>query len=58
MATNGFAHHGVFAHQDHSLVTKGQADGLHLLGAHVVRSHYEAFWIIIQKLLQMQDTAI
>lgn len=51
MATDGFAHHGVFTHQHHSLPTQGQTDGLHLLGAHIVCSHDEAFWIVIQKLL-------
>lgn len=49
---NGFAHHGVLAHQDHSLLPEGQTDGLHLLGAHVVCTHDEAFWIIVQKFLK------
>lgn len=52
MSTDGFTHHGVFAHQHHRFVPKGQADSLHLLGADVVRTHNEAFWIIIQKFLK------
>lgn len=52
MAADGFAHHGVFPHEHHSLVAQGQTDGLHLLGAHIVCTHNEAFWIIIQKLLK------
>lgn len=51
MTADGFAHHGVFTHQHHSLLAQRQTDGLHLLGAHIVCTHNEAFWIIIQKLL-------
>lgn len=54
VATDGFAHHGVFAHQYHSLVSQRQTDGLHLLGADIVCTHNEAFWIVIQKLLQVK----
>lgn len=53
MATNGFAHHGVFSHQHHSLLPQRQTDGLHLLGAHIVCTHNEAFWKVIQELLQI-----
>lgn len=52
MSTDGFTHHGVFAHQDHSLVPKGKSNGLHLLGADIVRTHNEAFGIIVQKFLK------
>lgn len=52
VATDGFAHHGVFTHEHHGLLPQRQTDGLHLLGAHVVCAHDEAFWVIIQKLLQ------
>ena len=52
MPADGFAHHGVFPHEHNSLVAQGQTDGLHLLGAHIVCTHNEAFWIIIQKLLK------
>lgn len=52
MSTDGFTHHGVFAHQYHSFVPKGKANGLHLLGADIVCTHNEAFWIIIQKFLK------
>lgn len=51
VATNSFAHHGVFTHQDHSLLPQRQTDRLHLLGADIVCAHNEAFWIVIQKLL-------
>lgn len=51
MSPNGLAHHGVLPHQDHSLPAQRHADLLHLLGTNVVRSHDEAFWIIIQELL-------
>lgn len=54
VATDGFAHHGVLAHQHHSLVSQRQTDGLHLLGADIVCTHNEAFWIVIQKLLQVK----
>lgn len=52
VTTNGFAHHGVFTHQHHGFSTQRHTDGLHLLGAHVVCPHNEAFWKIIQKLLR------
>lgn len=52
VATDGFAHHGVFTHQHHSLATEGQTDGLHLLGAHIICPDNEAFGIVIQELLQ------
>lgn len=52
MSADGFTHHGVLAHQDHSLVPEGQPDGLHLLGADIVRTHNEAFGIIVQKFLK------
>ena len=52
MPSDGLAHHGVLAHQHHGLPAEGHADLLHLLGAHIVCSHNEAFGIIIQKLLQ------
>lgn len=52
MPADGFTHHGVFAHQYHSFFPKGKANGLHLLGADIVRTHNEAFWIIIQKFLK------
>ena len=58
MAADGFAHHGVFAHQHHSLATQGQTDGLHLLGAHIVCPHNETFWIVIQKLLQIEGIVL
>lgn len=54
MSADGFTHHGVFAHQDHSLLPKRKPNGLHLLGAHVVRTHNEAFWIIVQKFLKLK----
>uniref|UniRef100_A0A0E9XLH0 Uncharacterized protein n=1 Tax=Anguilla anguilla TaxID=7936 RepID=A0A0E9XLH0_ANGAN len=50
MATDGLAHHGVLAHQHHSLCTQGEADGLHLLGAHIVGPHNEALGVLIQEL--------
>lgn len=58
MTTNGFAHHGVLAHQHYSLVSQRHTDGLHLLGAHIVCSHDEAFWIVIQKLLRSKTTLL
>lgn len=58
MATNGFAHHGVFAHQHHSFATQEQTDALHLLGADIVCTHNEAFWIVIQELLQIASKYI
>lgn len=54
MSTYGFSHHGVLAHQDHSLFPKRKANGLHLLGADIVRTHNEAFWIIVQKFLKLK----
>lgn len=51
MATDSFAHHGIFAHQHHSLATQRQTDGLHLFGAYVVGTHNETSWVVIQKLL-------
>lgn len=54
MATDGFAHHGVFTHEDHGLFPQRQTNSLHLLGAHVVCAHDETFWVVIQKLLQSQ----
>ena len=56
MPSDGLAHHCILAHQYHSLPSERHADLLHLLGAHIVCSHNEAFWIIIQKLLQKQAT--
>lgn len=54
MTTNSFAHHCVLPHQHNSLPTQGHSDLLHLLGAHVVCSHNETFWVIIQQLLQQE----
>ena len=55
VAPDGLAHHGVLAHQHHGLPSEGHADLLHLLGAHVVCSHNEAFWVIIQKLDDLKE---
>ena len=54
VAADGFAHHGVFTHEHHSLPTQGQTDGLHLLGAHIVGADNETFGIVIQQLLQKE----
>ena len=55
VAPDGLAHHGVLAHQHHGLPSEGHADLLHLLGAHVVCSHNEAFWVITQKLDDLKE---
>jgi hypothetical protein len=55
VAPDGLAHHGFLAHQHHGLPSEGHADLLHLLGAHVVCSHNEAFWVIIQKLDDLEE---
>ena len=34
------------------LATKGLADLLHLLGAHIVSVHNEALWVLIKQLLK------
>lgn len=52
MTTNSFAHHRVLPHQHNSFSTQRHPDLLHLLGSHVVCSHNETFWVIIQELLQ------
>lgn len=51
VATDGFTHHGVFAHEHDGLAPQGQTDGLHLLGADIVCAHDEALWEVIQQLL-------
>lgn len=55
MAPDGLAHHGVLAHQHHSLAPQGHADLLHLLGAHIVCSHDEAFWVVVQELDDLKE---
>ena len=55
MPSYGLAHHRVLAHQHHSLPADAHAGLLHLLGAHVVCSHKEAFRIIIQKLDDLKE---
>ena len=55
MPSYGLAHHHVLAHQHHSLPADGHAGLLHLLGAHVVCSHNEAFRIVIQKLDDLKE---
>lgn len=55
MPSDGLAHHRVLAHQHHSLPAEGHRDLLPLLGAHVVCSHNEAFWIMIQKLDDLKE---
>lgn len=52
VAADGFAHHGVFTHEHHSLPTQRETNGLHLLRAHIVCTHNEAFGVVIQQLLQ------
>jgi hypothetical protein len=58
MSTDGLAHHGVLAHEHMGRSTQTHADLLHLLGAHVVGSHNEAFWIIIQKRLKANNLGL
>ena len=48
-------HHGVLARQHHGLPAEGHVDLLHLIGAHIVCSHNEAFQIIIQKLDYLKE---
>lgn len=45
----------MIAHQHQELPLERCANGLHLLGAHVVCSHSEAFWLIIQKLDDLKE---
>lgn len=52
VTTNCFSHHSVFPHQYNSVPTKGHTYLLHLLGADIVGTHDETFWVIVQKLLQ------
>merc|ERR1712107_164563 len=50
MTTDGFAHHGILAHQDDGMASKGNTDLLHLLRSDIVSIDQEAFGIFIQKL--------
>lgn len=47
MHLDGLAHHGVHAHQNHTLSLQGHVDLLHLLGTYIICSHNEAFRVII-----------
>merc|ERR1740116_475484 len=49
MATDGLPHHGVLAHEDHSLTPQGNTDLLHLLGADIVSAHDEALGVLIEE---------
>lgn len=52
VTTNGFPHHGILAHEDNSSSSQAHTNLLHLLGAHIVGTHDETFWVIIQELLK------
>jgi hypothetical protein len=43
MALDGFAHHGVLAHQDDGVAAERDADLLHLLGADIVSVDLKLF---------------
>merc|ERR1711976_338874 len=49
------AHHGVLAHENDCRATEGNADVLHLLGAHIVHSNKEASWVLIQQFNDLQE---
>merc|ERR1719328_796347 len=49
MSTDGFAHHGVFAHEHLSVTTKSDTDLLYLLGTDIVNSDHEASWVLVQQ---------
>merc|ERR550534_1232405 len=49
MAADSLPHHGVFAHEDHSLTPEGNTDLLHLLGANIVSAHDEALGVLIKE---------
>lgn len=50
VSTDGFAHHGVLAHEHDGTPTQGHADLLHLLGAHIVGTHDEATAVLVKQL--------
>jgi hypothetical protein len=52
----GFSYHGGLAyHKHHSLPLREHGDLVHLLGAHIVCSHNEAFQVIVQKLDDLKE---
>ena len=55
MTLSGLAHHGVLAHEHHGTPTKGHADLLHLLGAHIVSAHDEATAVLVKQLSDLSE---
>ena len=55
MVLDGLAHHGVLAHEDDGAPAQRHTDLLHLGRAHVVRTHKETFWVVVQQLLSTNN---
>ena len=52
---DSLAHHGVLAHEDDAVTTQRDTDLLHLGRAHIVCTHDETFWVLVQELLWKEE---
>jgi hypothetical protein len=52
-----FSHHGVLAHQDNTLTTKGMSDFVHLLRADIVDADDEDRVVLFEEALELLEIA-
>lgn len=55
MSSDGFAHHGVLAHQDFGRTTQSDTDLLHLIGADIVSTDDKELGKFIQKIEELEE---
>jgi len=56
-SADGLAHHGVLSHKKSTLASEGDTDGLHELGADVVRIDNQDFLVLVQVALELGKVA-
>ena len=55
MTANGFADHGIFAHENHGMVSQRATNLLQLLGSNIVCSNNETLGVFIKELLRKKQ---